>query len=228
MHTPCNFVKIAAVCTESKKRKARDFEMQRKCKSRLHSAIACACYMVCKGIVSFHGMRKGCLLAKLAQIKELKVCCTSCTDGSVCQNVITGQHKLRLLEFAEYSHTLYIVQTVLSHFPLAHIAIFSKECGWTDSNNGLSVGCTISPPLWFRLTHLNNSWMDCHDYFGKNIHFPQRMNSNDLNDALTFPPAPTCGCHLRFSVKCLDKYWMDCYEIWQKISRMICKTFGDS
>ncbi len=44
----------------------------------------------------------------------------------------------------------------------------------------------VDLPIWSSLKYPNNFWMDS----VIDIHGPQRMNSNDYGDFLTFPQAP--------------------------------------
>lgn len=67
-----------------------------------------------------------------------------------------------------------------------------------------------------RLKHFNNYQMDddeiCDD--DDDIHGSRWMNPKDFGDLPTVPLAPPRGWHLWLCGKCLNKYYMDCHDIW--------------
>lgn len=85
----------------------------------------------------------------------------------------------------------------LQIIPMLHICSIFQPCSM-DSDFFL-----------FSLTEISQQLLDG----------PQRRNTDDFADSLTFLLAPTWGWLSGLSVTYLDNYWMDCYEICYIYSR---------
>lgn len=82
--------------------------------------------------------------------------------------------RLKVLDFAEFMTKLH---KILSPFIL-HILIskgFLKKrqsqqsCGSGDVNVGLSLYCSVGPPLWSRLKQLKNCWNEYFKFFNTGL-----------------------------------------------------------
>ena len=61
--------------------------------------------------------------------------------------------------------------------------------------------------------NLNFYWVDWHKIWYGHLGFQDSESCNDFGDHLTFPLVPPWGWYLRFLLKYLKNYWMDCHEI---------------
>ena len=133
-----------------------------------------------------------------------------------CKNALKPLH--RICHFISLYLSIYF-KTVKHIFemlwPYSHLKFLRSatqrllEISWTQVQDSMdnSVCWPVSPPLWFRLKHLNNFWMDCHEIEKRHLCSPEQ-ECYWLCRFPDFPSSATMRFHFwGFWVKYLNIGW---------------------